>query len=121
VSHATAPARRLPARLLVVALALMSRIFEMPDGGGWYRKLSPRAPVVTHEWPAEEPSKWHIAPSDLAYFAIVAYTAAMFGREDMAYLLGEDLWVSACTLVLLSLFYLGTLRLLKRGGFCRRW
>ena len=93
----------------------------MPDGGGWYRKLSSRAPLVTREWPADEPSKWHIAPSDLAYFAIVAYTVAMFAREDMAYLLGEDLWVSACTLVLLSLFFLGTLRLLKRGGCFRRW
>ena len=92
-----------------------------PAGSGWYRKLSPRAPLVTREWPADEPSKWHIAPSTVAYFAIVGYTAAPFAREDMAYLLSEDLLVSACTLVLLSLFFLGTLWLLKRGGFFRRW
>ena len=106
---------------MMIALALMSRIFVMPDGSGWYRRLSPRAPLVTREWPAEEHARWHVAPSTLAYFAIAAYTAAMFAREDTAHLLGEDLLVSAGTLALLGLFFLGTLRVLRRWGCLRRW
>jgi hypothetical protein len=98
---------------MLIALALMSRIFVMPDGSGWYRKLSPRAPVVTREWPADEPSRWRIAPT-VAYFTIVVCTAVLFAREDMAHLLGEDLLVTAGTLALLGLFFLGALMALGR-------
>ena len=72
--------------------------------------------MVTREWPAEDRSKWHVAPSTIAYFTIAIYTAALFAREDTAHLLGEDLLVSAGTLAFLGLFFLGTLRVLRRWG-----
>jgi len=105
---------------MILALALMSRIFERPDGSGSCWKLSHGAPPMTREWLADVPSRWRVGPT-VAYFAIVAYTAALFAREDMGRLLGEDLLVSACTLGFLGLFFHGPLRLLERDGCRRGW